>query len=77
MTKENLTAVEKEILNSLNVRAALIIQIEDILKDLKLPMDKSVLHDMTDDSLVGFLEMLLNMEETRKKYSKDETKSQN
>ena len=73
MYKENLTSAEKQILKGLNIRAMLIIQIEEALRDIKLPMDKKVLYEMSDDSLVGFLEKLSNLDNNRKNNTKDET----
>ena len=74
MYKENLTSAEKQILKGLNIRAMLIIQIEEALRDIKLPMDKKVLYEMSDDSLVGFLEKLSNLDNNRKNNTKDETR---
>ncbi len=75
MKKEELTSVEQRILKGLNARAALIIQVEETLREVKLPMDKSVLHSMTDEEIVGVLELLENMKENRKGLN-TETKDQ-
>lgn len=75
MKKEELTSVEQRILKGLNARAALILQVEETLLEVKLPMDKSVLHSMTDEEIVGLLELLENMNDSRK-ARKTETKDQ-
>lgn len=75
MKKEELTAAEQRILKGLNTRAALIIQVEETLQEVKLPMDKNVLHSMTDEEIVGVLELLENMKENRKGLN-TETKDQ-
>ena len=75
MKKEELTSVEQRILKGLNARAALIIQVEETLQEVKLPMDKNVLHSMTDEEIVGVLELLENMKENRKGLN-TETKDQ-
>lgn len=72
--KPKLTQAEKILLDKMNVKAMLIIQIEETLQKIKLPMDKNVLYQMEDEELKGLLEMLNSMEENRKKYVKDETK---
>ena len=72
MEKE-LTAFEKGLLGRMNTRAMLIVQIEETLRDLKLPMDKNVLYEMEDEKLVTFLEMFTSARENRKKYGKIET----
>jgi len=73
MDKQELTESEKILLDKMNVKAMLIIQIEETLQEIKLPMDKNVLYQMSRKELNGLLEMLNNMEENRKKYAKDET----
>lgn len=75
MKKEELTQAEQKILKGLNTRAALIIQVEETLREVKLPMDMNVLHSMTDEEIVGVLELLENMKENRKKI-RTETKDQ-
>ena len=71
--KKELTTFEQELLNKMNTKAMLIVQIEEWLQDLKLPMDKSVLYDMEEDHLNSFLEMLASAKENRKKYGNVET----
>jgi hypothetical protein len=73
MNEQELTESEKVLLDKMNVKAMLIIQIEETLQEIKLPMDKNVLYQMSRKELNGLLEMLNNMEENRKKYAKDET----
>ena len=75
MKKQELTLAEQKILKGLNTRAALIIQVEETLREVKLPMDMNVLHSMTDEEIVGVLELLENMKENRKKI-RTETKDQ-
>ena len=74
MKKEELTTFERELLNKMNIRSMLIIQIEDALKEIKLPTDKNILYQMNTEDLIEFLEMVERMKENRKKYdSKNET----
>ncbi len=73
MNKQQLTESEKVILDKMNVKAMLIIQIEETLQEIKLPIDKNVLYQMSRKELNGLLEMLNNMEKNRKTYAKDET----
>lgn len=73
MSKETLTTFEKELLSKMNTRAMLIVQIEETLQDLKLPMDKNALYDMDDEHLTAFLEMFSSAKENRKKYGNLET----
>jgi hypothetical protein len=71
--EKKLKPYEQELLNKMNTKAMLIIQIEETLHEIKLPMDKNVLYDMGEDELAGLLEMLNSAKENRKKYVKDET----
>ena len=73
MGKQELTENEKVLLDKMNIKAMLIIQIEETLQEIKLPMDKNVLYQMSREELNGLIEMLNNMQENRKKYAKDET----
>lgn len=74
MKKEELTTFERELLNKMNIQSMLIIQIEDALKEIKLPTDKNILYQMNTEDLTEFLEMVERMKENRKKYdSKNET----
>lgn len=72
---KKLKPYEQELLNKMNTKAMLIIQIEETLQEIKLPMDKNALYDMGEDELAGLLEMLNSAKENRKKYVKDETNS--
>lgn len=65
---------KQELLSKMNTKALLIIQIEESLREIKLPIDKNVLYQMDEEGLTGLLEMIESMEENRKKYAKDETK---
>ena len=67
MKKEELTTFERELLNKMNIQSMLIIQIEDALKEIKLPMDKNILYQMNTEDLTEFLEMVERMKENRKK----------
>lgn len=73
MDKQELTENEKVLLDKMNIKAMLIIQIEETLQEIKLPMDKNVLYQMSREELNGLIEMLNNMQENRKKYARDET----
>ena len=64
---KKLKPYEQELLNKMNTKAMLIIQIEETLHEIKLPMDKNVLYDMGEDELAGLLEMLNSAKENRKK----------
>ena len=54
--EKNLTKAEKVVLNKLNVKAALILQVEEIFSEAKIPMDISLLYDMTEEDLLGLIE---------------------
>ena len=54
--EKNLTKSEKIVLNKLNVKAALILQVEEIFSEAKIPMDISLLYDMTEEDLLGLIE---------------------
>lgn len=51
-----LTKGERQILKGLNVRAALILQLEDIFKEAKIPIDPEILHDLLEEDLLGLIE---------------------
>lgn len=67
MNRQDLKPHEIELLNKLNSKAMLIIQIEDALREIKLPMDKNVLYELEEEKLADFLEMLSSAKENRKK----------
>ena len=72
--EKNLTKAEKVILSKLNVKAALILQVEEIFSEAKIPMDVSLLYDMTEDDLLGLIETWApeNVEARRAKMTKRE-----
>lgn len=73
MEKIKLTQFEQKLVKEMNTRAMLIIQIDETLKNLKLPMDREVLYSMDEEQLKGLLEMLDSAIENRKKYGRIET----
>tara|TARA_B110000858_G_C17666493_1_gene409811 strand:+ start:610 stop:843 length:234 start_codon:yes stop_codon:yes gene_type:complete len=72
--EKNLTKAEKVVLGKLNVKAALILQVEEIFSEAKIPMDVSLLYDMTEDDLLGLIETWApeNVEARRAKMTKRE-----
>ncbi len=54
--EKSLTKGERQILKGLNVRAALILQLEDIFKEAKIPIDPEILHDLLEEDLIGLIE---------------------
>lgn len=54
--EKSLTKGERKILKGLNVRAALILQLEDIFKEAKIPIDPEILHDLLEEDLLGLIE---------------------
>ena len=72
--EKNLTKAEKVVLNKLNVKAALILQVEEIFSDAKIPMDISLLYDMTEEDLLGLIEAWApeNVAARRAKMEKEE-----
>lgn len=73
MEKIKLTQFEQKLVKEMNTRAMLIIQIDETLKNLKLPMDREVLYSMNEEKLMDLLEMLNSAIENRKKYGNVET----
>lgn len=73
MEKIKLTQFEQKLVKEMNTRAMLIIQIDETLKNLKLPMDREVLYSMNEEKLMDLLEMLNSAIENRKKYGRIET----
>jgi hypothetical protein len=63
----------EQLLSKMNTKAMLIIQIEETLSKIKLPIDKDFLYQMQEKDLVEFLEMLAMIEKNRKKFVNDET----
>jgi len=54
--EKNLTKSERKILKGLNIKAALILQVEEIFQNAKISIDKSLLYDMTEEDLMGLIE---------------------
>lgn len=73
MEKTKLTQFEQKLVKEMNTRAMLIIQIDETLKNLKLPMDRELLYSMDEEKLMNLLEMLNSAIENRKKYGNIET----
>ena len=57
-TEKNLTPNERALLNSLNVRANLIIEFEEVLRAKKLPFNKDFMYEMSEDDLRHWINML-------------------
>ena len=77
MKRTDLNTQEQNLLDSLNARASMIIQIEEILKEAKVPIDVNYLHTLENEQLESALEMFSKMEENRKKYANVETEGDN
>ena len=77
MKRTDLNKYEQDILDRLNARASMIIQIEEILKEAKIPIDKDYLYNLDQEQLETTLEMFSKMEENRKKYANVETEGDN
>lgn len=77
MDKNNLNKFEKELLNELNQRALLIVKIEEVLRECKVPVDKAILYEMDLEQLAHFYEVWSpdGQQKLRNKSVKDETKS--
>ena len=57
MKRTDLNTQEQNLLDSLNARASMIIQIEEILKEAKVPIDVNYLHTLENEQLESALEM--------------------
>lgn len=68
MSNNNLTEAEQLLLNKMNLRVMKILRIEELLKGLKVPMDKDYLYASEDEQLDNVLEMLENAIKNRSKY---------
>lgn len=66
MSKENLSDFEKELLNSLNLRASKILKIEEISKSHKMPINMDYIHSLSDEKVDDALEMYMNMKSSAK-----------
>jgi hypothetical protein len=51
-----LTQSEQELLKKLNIRAMVIVQLEETLKSKKVPVDINVLHELETKDLIEMLE---------------------
>ena len=51
-----LTHSEQELLKKLNIRAMVIVQLEETLKSKKVPVDINVLHELETKDLIEMLE---------------------
>jgi len=54
--EKNLTKAEKSVLKGLNIRAALILQVEEIFMDAKITIDSTLLYDMTEEDLLSLID---------------------
>lgn len=77
MKRTDLNTQEQNLLDNLNARASMIIQIEEVLKEAKVPIDVNYLHTLENEQLESALEMFSNMKENRKKYGNVETDDRN
>ena len=56
--EKNLTPNERTLLNSLNVRANLILEFEEVLRAKKLPFNKDFMYEMSENDLRHWINML-------------------
>lgn len=56
MSSNNLTKIEQELLNKLNLKAAVILQIEETLAAKKIPINSEALYALETEELIAFLE---------------------
>lgn len=54
--EKNITTTERAILKGLNIKAALILQAEDALREAKIPMNPEVLYSLDEESLLELIE---------------------
>ena len=54
--EKNITTTERAILKGLNIKAALILQAEDVLREAKIPMNPEVLYSLDEESLLELIE---------------------
>jgi len=78
INEKNLTPNERELLKSLNVKANLILEFEELMQRLKLPYDKTYIYSLDEQVLRDFIISWTpeNQEEMREKFL-NETKNQN
>ena len=76
--EKNLTPNERVLLNSLNVRANLILEFEEVLRAKKMPFNKDFMYEMSEDDLRHWINMLSDesQDNLRKNHIR-ETKSKN
>jgi hypothetical protein len=77
INEKNLTPNERELLKSLNVKANLILEFEELMQRLKLPYDKTYIYSLDEEVLRNFINSWTpeNQEEMREKFL-NETKNQ-
>ena len=56
MNTHNLTQTEQELLDKLNLKAAVILQIEETLAAKKIPVNSEALYALETEELITFLE---------------------
>ena len=59
--KNNLTDFEKQLLENLNFRANKLIKIEEISKNIKMPVNMDYINSLSDEKLDDALEMYMNL----------------
>ena len=70
--ERNITLSERTILKGLNIRASLILQVEEILREIKIRMNPDVLYSLDEEALLGLIETLdpENQKELKAKLTK-------
>ena len=70
--ERNITLSERTILKGLNIRASLILQVEEILREIKIQMNPDVLYSLDEEALLGLIETLdpENQKELKAKLTK-------
>ena len=70
--ERNITLSERTILKGLNIRASLILQVEEILREIKIQMNPDVLYSLDEEALLGLIETLdpENQKELKAKLAK-------
>lgn len=69
--EKNLTPKERELLKSLNIKANLVLEFEDLMQKLKLPYDKKYVYSLDEEVLRDFINSWTpeNQEELKKKFN--------
>lgn len=69
--EKNLTPNERELLKSLNIKANLVLEFEDLMQKLKLPYDKKYVYSLDEEVLRDFINSWTpeNQEELKKKFN--------